>query len=269
MLDPCTESSGTTFTKMEEEIWRDIPGYEGRYMASTFGRIRSLDMVIPTKGGSSRVSKGRLLKNYITKDYYSVRLYNGNEKKGNAYHVHTLVAITFIPRIDGCDQINHKDENKLNNRVENLEWCTSSYNLNYGTRVSRITKTRTRLGRVNAELPVRQYDNSGAFVKEYISISEASRQTGINLSKICNVCCGKRNLAGGFGWRYASENLDTIPAIAKKNKSVAQFLTDGTFVSSYESLHDAERETGILRQCITSAIKRGGLTGGFAWKYLD
>jgi hypothetical protein len=251
------------------EVWKDIPGYEGRYMASTFGRIRSLDMVIPTKGGSRRLSKGRLLKNYLTKDYYSVRLYNGKEKKGHAYHVHTLVAITFIPRIDGCDQINHKDENKLNNRVENLEWCTSSYNLNYGTRVSRITKTRTRLGRVNAEIPVRQYDNSGAFVKEYISISEASRQTGIKLSKISYVCCGKRNSAGGFGWRYVSENLDTIPAIAKKNKSVAQFLEDGTFVSSYESLHDAERETGILRQCITPAIKRGGIAGGFIWKYLD
>lgn len=238
-------------------------------MASNFGRIRSLDMLVPTKGGSYRMSKGRPLKQYITKGYYSVSLYRGGEKKGDAYRVHVLVAATFIPRIEGCNQINHKDENPLNNRVENLEWCTSSYNLNYGTRVSRITKTRTRLGRVNAEIRVRQYNASGVFVKEYESMSEASRRTGVPISKICLVCNGRRKSAGGFGWRYAAEGLESIREINKTNKPLAQFLRDGTIVSVYESLHEAERKSGVLRQCITPAIRRGGSAGGFIWKFLD
>ena len=125
------------------EEWRDIKGYEGAYQVSSYGRIRSLDRIVERKTGNYK-HKGRILKqNDDTHGYLKVNLTKHDKKK--TFKVHRLVAQAFIPNPNNYTVINHKDENKTNNKVENLEWCTSKYNNNYGTIQKRHSETKKKL----------------------------------------------------------------------------------------------------------------------------
>ena len=130
---------------MTEEIWRPIVGYEGLYEVSNTGRVRSLDRYVKCDYEKYRLHKGKVLSPGKDKDgYLSVVLScNGKHKK---IAVHRLVAQAFIPNPDDLPIINHKDEDKTNNRVDNLEWCTVKYNMNYGTRNIRIRETAIKNG---------------------------------------------------------------------------------------------------------------------------
>ena len=120
----------------EQEIWKDVVGYEGFYKVSNKGNIRSVER----KDTLGRKWGGVTLRpsHNNTGGYLSVDLCkNGTRKKKR---VHRLVAEVFIPNPNNYSEINHKDENKTNNHVENLEWCTSKYNINHGTRTERTSK---------------------------------------------------------------------------------------------------------------------------------
>lgn len=114
------------------EFWKDIEGYEGLYQVSNLGRVRSLDRVVEGKSSSVRLHRGKILSPGVNSTgYYMVVLHK--DGGGRAYTVHRLVSNTFIPNPYNYPYVNHKDENKLNNSVDNLEWCTVKYNTNYGT----------------------------------------------------------------------------------------------------------------------------------------
>ena len=122
---------------MDKEIWKDIPNYEGLYQASNLGNVRSLDKIVNAGnqfGCKFKITKkGKVLKQHINKyGYKRVTLIVDNKAKN--FQSHRLIAQTFIPNPNNLPQVNHKDENKLNNKVENLEWCDSCYNINYGNR---------------------------------------------------------------------------------------------------------------------------------------
>lgn len=118
------------------EVWKDIEGYEGLYQVSSFGNVRSLDRVVIAKNGRKIPKKGKMLKQRISiHGYWTVGLCK--EGRSGRYLVHRLVALTFLPRIPGKNIVNHKDENKLNSNVSNLEWCDTKYNVNYGTGITR------------------------------------------------------------------------------------------------------------------------------------
>ena len=162
------------------EIWKDIKGYEELYQVSDLGRVRSF------KSG-----KWQTLKNRLTpRGYYLVTLYK--DGKATNKWVHKLVAQAFIPNPNNLPQVNHKDEDKLNNAASNLEWCTAKYNINYGEGAKiRMKKIKSKLSK-----PVHCIDTD----EIYESAIEAERQTGIQ--HISEVCSGKRESAGGMWWEY-------------------------------------------------------------------
>lgn len=124
--------------------------------------------------------------------YLCVSLYKNRKKK--TFHVHRLVAEAFIPNPDNLPCVNHKDENKANNSVENLEWCTNKYNNSYGTRNERIGKVKSKT--------VLQLRMDGSLVRVWSSTAEVERQLGYSPGNISQCCRGKRHSAYGYKWCY-------------------------------------------------------------------
>lgn len=136
------------------EFWKDIEGYEGLYQVSNLGRVRSLDRVVYQiqKGGklTPMMYKGQILKMiHKPTGYVFCSLSKDNIQETKL--VHRLVAEAFIPNPNNYPCVNHKDENKLNNVVENLEWCTHRYNVNYGTSRERAVSNNPLCRRIKVD----------------------------------------------------------------------------------------------------------------------
>lgn len=153
---------------MEKEIWKPIKGYEGYYEVSNLGRVRSLGNGLTHNKSMTYLSGGN------HRGYRLVILWKNGH--GTNKRVHRLVAEAFIPNPDNLPQINHKNEDKADNRVENLEWCSAKYNTNYGSRNTRAGKGISR--------PLYAYSEKGSLVGEYSSLRDASEHLGINLYTI-------------------------------------------------------------------------------------
>lgn len=171
-----------------EEVWKDVVGYEGLYQVSNLGRVKSM-----RKSWASHGEKEHIMRPTKTKGYEYLKL-RGNDGVDKSTPVHRLVALAFIPNPNGYKCVNHKDENKLNNNVENLEWCTLAYNFNYGT-------ARTRQG-ITYGKPIEQLTVDGLVIANYCSAEVASKLTGIDSSSIHKCCNCKRESAGGYCWNY-------------------------------------------------------------------
>lgn len=186
---------------MTEEIWKSIEGYEGLYEVSNLGNVRSLNY--------NKTKQTKLLTPTIDRyGYYHLILRKNGKRKG--FTVHRLVAQAFIPNLNNYPQINHKDENKTNNCVDNLEWCTNEYNCNYGTRNERITQKQGKpwLGKLGKDNPtskqIHQYDIEGNLIKTWDSATVIHRELGFDNSYISACARGKHKSAHGFIWKYAS-----------------------------------------------------------------
>ena len=181
-----------------EEIWKDIEGYEGYYQVSNMGRVKSLNY--------KHTGKERMLKQSKTNWGYS-RVSFSKDGKSKHYLVHRLVASAFCENPHGYNNVNHKDENKQNNKASNLEWCNSSYNNTYNDRAKKAgRKLRNDPNRSKAVIAI---DKITGLILEFPSAHEASRQTKINQGNISNCCIGRQKSAGGFYWLYADEDDDT------------------------------------------------------------
>lgn len=154
------------------EKWRYVENTNNMYKVSNTGKVFSY-------------KTNKLLKNNKNKYGYEWVSINGK-----CCSVHRLVAEAFIPNPNCLKQVNHKDENKLNNSVENLEWCSQIYNINYGTGIEKRSKK------------VNQYDLSGKFIKIWKSTREAERVLHISHSDISKCCNGKKKSISGFMWKY-------------------------------------------------------------------
>ena len=133
----------TTDLQLDGEIWKDIKGYEGIYQVSNLGRVKSLDREMTYSNGSSRKFKGRVLKQTLkASGYLCVKLCARSESKDKkTYNTHQLVAKAFIPNPNNYPCINHISEVKTVNTVDNLEWCTYTYNNAYGNHNKRVSET--------------------------------------------------------------------------------------------------------------------------------
>lgn len=120
--------------------------------------------------------------------------YNRIKQNGKYEGRHIVIARVFIPNPDNLPQVNHKDENPLNNCVDNLEWCTAEYNINYGTRNKRVAEKLSK--------KIAQYTLDGRLVKIWDSMMDIERELGYAAGHICRCCKGQRKTAYGFIWKY-------------------------------------------------------------------
>lgn len=166
---------------MIKEYWKPVVGYEGLYMVSNWGRVKSMNY--------NHSGKERIMKLHPNdRGYLYVELWKNNKRK--TFRVHRLVAEAFLPNPYNLPMINHRDENKSNNNVNNLEWCDCKYNNTYGTRIERCSK------------PVVQYTLDGQFVKVWKGAKQAEREGGFSLKGISMCCKGKQKYHKGFIWKY-------------------------------------------------------------------
>ena len=167
------------------EIFKDIKDYEGLYQVSNFGRVKSLNYM--------HTGKEHILKLNKTKfGYLLVCLYKDGKKKWFA--VHRLVASTFIENPENLPCVNHRNEIKSDNRVENLEYCTTAYNNSFGTRLKRASEHKCK--------KVLQYTKSGEFIREWKSIIEVNKELGYSTGNISSCCLKKLKSAYGYIWRH-------------------------------------------------------------------
>jgi hypothetical protein len=184
------------------EIWKDVLGYDGLYMVSNLGRVKSLGHLIPTKGESLRQSKTRIIKQKLKKNGYLEIMLSKNGIK-RIFLVHRLVAFAFLDYPQAPRNIvNHKDENPKNNTIENLEWVTHRENVNYGTAIER---TRQHLiNHPKTSRPVVAIASSGDEFR-FPSVSEAARFMGCSPLRISYLCRGKgRYRDDKYTWKYES-----------------------------------------------------------------
>jgi len=189
------------------EIWRDIVGYEDWYQVSNLGRVRSVDRVVVYKTGQKRIYKGQILKQQnATNGYKIVDLQKNKNRKH--FLVHRLVGKAFLPNLLNLPEINHLDEDKTNNSLENLAWCTVLENRIFGTRTKRATENKdyTAIGKKNKlhfGKRVRQMSKDGSVIAEFISLRDIERICGYHRQHISACCNGKYKLAYGYAWKFA------------------------------------------------------------------
>ena len=179
-----------------EEVFKPVKNYENYYSVSNLGKVKSNDRQRLGIGGSIRQCKGRFLKATPNKSgHLQVNLY---DEDGRSKHmlVHRLVAEAFIDNPENLPCINHKDEDKTNNCVNNLEWCTVAYNNSYSNLEENLYR---KTG--NYPIAVVQFDLNNNKIAEFKSFMEAERATNIDHSGISACCRGKQKTAGGFIWK--------------------------------------------------------------------
>lgn len=238
-------------------MWKKIKGYE-MYEVSTEGEVRRINskkVLKPFYRGSSK-QKSRYLGVKLCKD--------GTEK---TFAVHRLVAEAFIPNPLHLPQVNHKDGNKINNSVDNLEFCNNSYNIWHSYNVIHTSKPKISMS-------VLQYNKNGELIRKFDSINMASKELNIDSSSISSVCKGKRKTAGEQIWRYEEECAGNIEKFADgRNKQVVKISKYGEAIEIYESAIKASKDCNILSSSNIAGCckkKRGfNYAGGFMWRYVD
>lgn len=185
--------------KMEDRIWKDIKNYEGKYQISNYGEVKSMKNNI-------------ILKSPIKSKYLYVTLYDfkGKPKK---HTIHRLVAKAFLENPCNYTVVNHKNGDKHNNCVKNLEWCTYSHNTLEafrlglskswcGTKFGKEHPNYNLRGKWKYQKPVLQFDLSNNFIARYNSSTEAERKLKLSCSHISECCRGIRKTCGGYKWKY-------------------------------------------------------------------
>lgn len=255
---------------MEEfkEEWKPVVGYEGKYEVSNLGNVDSLNY-------HKTCVRKRIVLSESDNGYLRAAL----AKEGKTKHklVHRIVARAFIPNPNNFPYINHKDENKKNNCVENLEWCDQKYNINYGTGLKRRAESQSQ--------PVIQMSIDGVFIERFNSMSEAANKVGTDSYSISLVCKGVHKTSKGYRWRFEDDEkhekslqqrkeLEKQAVENRKNYhkrrkiTVLQFTEEGLFIAQHDSCADASKHTGFDKNMIRQVClgQRESLHG-YIFKY--
>ena len=183
---------------MEKEIWKDVLGYEGYYMVSNLGNVKSLERFrLGNKKSLTKVNE-RLLKYKI--DKYGYKVYSLTKfAKTNMFTCHRLVAKSFIENPFNYDQVNHINGIKLDNRVYNLEWCNNSHNMKEAYKLGLIKPKKSKdniLSKKVAKI------KDGEVICIYNSVADASKQNNVGKTAISNCLKGRSKSSCGCKWSY-------------------------------------------------------------------
>ena len=178
-----------------KEIWKEVKDYEDYYEISNYGRLRSKDRLIMGRY-DLRFAKGKVIKpTKCTNGYMEYQLHKDGRVK--SFLAHRLVAKHFIENPYNLPEVNHLDENIENNNIDNLQWCTSKENANYGSRNKKCRECNRKYFKA-----VVQKDLQGNFIKKYESMGQASKEINGDISAIIRVCKGKQKTCYGYKWEY-------------------------------------------------------------------
>ena len=172
------------------EVWKDIKDYEGLFQVSNWGRVKSL--------GNGRTYKTSRIRKLYTNKYGYLQVQLCKDGKRKWFRVNRLVAIAFLENPEGKTEVNHIDEDKTNNRVDNLKWEWHKDNINHGTRNERVSKAMTN-GKLSKR--VLQLSLDGKLIREWPSVSECGRN-GFNIGHVAACCRGEQKTHKGFRWMY-------------------------------------------------------------------
>lgn len=181
-----------------EEIWKDIKDYEGYYQISNLGNVRSIERTVKRITHSVKISSKLLKLRKTSNDYFNIQLCKDSGCKSKL--IHRLVAEAFIPNPENKPEVNHKDGNKANNNVLNLEWNTSkensqhSYDSGLSIGISGINNKNSK--------SIIQLDMTGNTQNKFACAREAYQKTGVHYKHISRCCLGKRKSAGGYVWKF-------------------------------------------------------------------
>lgn len=215
---------------MEEEIWKDIKGYEGLYQVSNSGRVRSLPRIRKTGSNGSTLYRGKILTPSINKRGYKyISIHTKRNSSSKKLLLHRLIAEAFIPNPYALPIINHKDENKQNNDINNLEWCDYTYNNRYGTAKARAQQTKLDNGTIRK---VCKYNLDGTLISTYNSITEAAKDNQVLKSSISNCCVNKTIHCKNYAYRFAGEQY--IPKQQEYKRNTVYLMRNGNII--YQTL---------------------------------
>lgn len=251
------------------EEWRPIAGFEGVYAVSNYGRVKSLDRILPHKTYGTWHLKEKLLRpNFCGPNklkYLSVQLHLGGGKMVPK-KIHRLVAEAFLPKVEGKNQINHIDGDKSNNCVSNLEWCTAQENIDHAWDnglCDAISESHRR--------PVINLDTLEIFDCVRAAESAYGKVSG-NIQHAASTTC--RNMfAYGYRWQYLDDYLAGKKVETRRNQnhsSVRQLSLDGSeLIAEYDTIASASAATGI-NACSISMCCRNNYksAGGYNWEYI-
>lgn len=222
---------------MKNEIWKDIIGYEGMYQVSNLGRIKSKER-IAFRGDGTPLHLKESIMTPTCNTYLYARLRKDGKYK--CLGVHRLVCQAFHPNPNNYPCVNHKDNNPLNNTSDNLEWCTHSYNNNYGTHSERLSDTMVEKYGVAIDV----YSKYGVYIKSYCSIRDAVRD-GFDRNSISQCCRGVLNSHKGLVFKYKGEPFSYKNR--RGNVCVDKYNADGILVASYLTIADAALSNNIKK----------------------
>lgn len=269
-----------SLSDMEEEIWKEVFGYEGYLSVSNKGRVKSLARSY-TNGRGFSFKEGRILKQKIGKDGLTFVI----SVDGIRYNHITarIVYSTFIKPLPDFKKkqlfILHKDNDNLNNNVDNLFLANRSQVMKHYFKSGIIkpnfhthSEEAKKNFRTSRYKPVSQYTLEGKYLRTYKNIKEAAVHLGISPSSISVALQGKTGYAKGYLWREAKEEPSDIPPFIMPSLGtvISKYDKSGKHISDFESIRQAEKITGVNRNCIRKCLLGKRLTaGGYIWKEAD
>lgn len=270
--------------KLISELWKDIEGFEGIYQISSKGNIRSLDRWVIDKNGRKVFWKSQPIKPRPQHKDGSGYLQVSLRMNGKYIHflVHRLVAKAFIPNPNNLEQVNHIDENKHNNDVNNLEWLSRLDNTRYGTGIDRMAEKHSTA--------IMQLDMDGNVIKEWQSIRQAKMSVA---ASIWSAILEGRRICKGYIWierdkyinmtkeqlqefisnevnKLKQKKINTRKVMSEKNsKPIVQLNLDGSFVKEWKSAKEAQNngyKANDIRACVRGRQKT---SRGYKWMDLE